>query len=228
MTLPLRDQIEARRPFLIMEEPLWRPNPEFSLVSASFGYNGLTGGDWHPKSPEHERPHPLLMPMNPVTPAPGSRVVIFGQKPNDHSLRGSDHVAWIQEQMIKYPRHEFRHHPLMAQERQEPLDDVLDRCWVAVTYSSTVGAEALIAGVRSNPDCVQSTAYNVTDREQWIHDLSWHNFTLDEFASVPVMKYILSGFQEAWELARAGIVEHPRDKIDKAAITQRYYDAFGN
>jgi len=224
-SVALLGQITSRRPFLIVEEPLWRPTPEFSLTSASFGYNGLTGGDWHPKSPPHERPHPLLMPMKGMG---DGAVVVFGQKPNDHSLRGSDHVAWIQDKLRRNTDAEFRHHPLMSQVNQEPLDDVLDRCSLAITYSSTVGAEALIAGCVSYPDCVQSTAYNVSDREQWIHDLSWHNFTLEEFASVPVAKYILSGFQEAWDRSKAGLVEHPREKIDKAALTQRYYDEFGN
>jgi len=129
---------------------------------------------------------------------------------------------------VKYPRHEFRHHPLMSAELQEPLDDVLDRCYRAVTYSSTVGAEALMRGCYSTPDCPQSTAWNVKHRAQWAHDLSWRNFSLDEFASVPVVDHILSGFQEAWARCQNDNVERPRDKIDKAAITQRYYDAFGN
>jgi hypothetical protein len=158
-------------------------------------------------------------------------VVVFGQKPNDHSLRGDDHVAWIKDKLGRNVDAEFRHHPLMSAGGlllMEPLDQVLDRCSLAITYSSTVGAEALIAGCVSYPDCKQSTAYNVTDREQWIHDLSWHNFTLEEFATPKVAKYILSGFQEAWDRAERGGQEHPRGKMDKQAIMQRYYDEFGN
>jgi len=224
-TLPLREQLEQRRPFLIIEEPLWRPNPEFSQVAASFGYNGLTGGDWHPPSPEHERPHPLLMPMKGMG---DGACVVFGQKPNDHSLRGSDHVAWLKAKLAAFPEAEFRHHPLMCAHTQEPLDDVLDRSSVAITYSSTVGAEALIAGCVSNPNCRQSTAYNVTDREQWIHDLSWHNFTLEEFATPKVAKYILSGFQEAWARCQNDNVERPRGRVNKQEIMMRYYSEFGN
>jgi len=224
-TPALRQCIAMRRPYIIVEEPLWRPNPEFSMVSASFGYNGLTGGDWHPKAPPHERPHPLLMPMKDF--GDGS-IVVYGQKPNDHSLRGDDHVAWIKRMRAELPDAEFRHHPLMSAKVQEPLDDVLDRSYMAVTYSSTVGAEALIAGLISHPHCQQSTAYRITDREQWIHDLSWHNFTLEEFATPKVAKYILSGFQEAWDRAERGLQEHPRGRVNKQAIMMRYYSEFGN
>jgi hypothetical protein len=222
VTVPLVDALNRRKPFLIMEAPYWRPDREFVMHNSSWGYNGLNGGAFRHAAPAQSRPKPELQPMKEV-----GRTVIFGQKPTDHSI-DRDHIDWLLDKQRQYPTAEIRHHPLMVNGRQEALDDVFDRCYRAVTYSSTVGCEALIAGCHSEPESPLSMAYAVEDRREWLHRLSWAQFSHVEYATKDVAQYVISGYEEARERAEEGLVMVPRAKIDPQATTQRYYNEFGN
>jgi len=95
---------------------------------------------------------------------------------------------------------------------QEAYQDCLDRTTLAVTYSSTVAAEAVIAGIPTIACHPGSLAYEVTshslsdapvtpDRQEWLHKLSYRHINPAE--DVPV-DYILSGYQEARHKAEQG------------------------
>ena len=227
----LFDAVEQRIPYIIMEAPLWRGYSEGEREVSECGtvcycYNGLVGGGFHVEPLDEDRPHPELQPMKTE-----GDTIIFGQKPSDHSLRSSDHVAWVEEKMKAYPDAELRHHPLMTTERfqREHIGDALERCHRAITYSSTVGAEALIAGCISEPDFPGSPAVGgMADREAWIHKLSYWNWGMSELESPEAANYILSGYDEARALAEDGKVEIPRTKVDRAAVMHQYYLRFGN
>ena len=210
---------DERKPYLIIEHPHWRREHEDE--SASFGYNGLGGMQFLPEVPATYKWRPDMLHLK----TEGS-TIIFAQKPNDHSLQGHDHVSWLKQQRDQYPTAEFRHHPLMSATPLEPLDRVLDRCHLAITYSSTVGGEALLAGCVSYPSSPASIAYDVGDREAWAHKTAWRQFSLDEFASPFAAGYIMSGFEEARERARSGLIQRPRSKM--AGIMGRYLKEFGN
>ena len=209
-TVALTDAISRRIPYILAECPVFRHDPEINYNNwVSWGYNGLCGTAFHPPAPSEELWKPELLPAKTEGPT-----IIFAQKPNDRSLRGHDHSAWIVDKLEEYPDAEFRPHPLMTTAQQEPIVDALDRCHRAITYSSTAGAEALLRGCISLPEHPGSWGYNVYDREEWLHERSWHGFPDQQFlGDERIGKYILSGYNNARERAKAGLVEMPRPKI---------------
>jgi hypothetical protein len=136
--------------------------------------------------------------------------------PADHAMRDTDHDAWIQAKLDEYPDAEFRPHPKMVPPGSlEPLQDVFDRTLMAITYNSNVGHEALVEGCRSYPEHYGSLAYDYADRETWLHEVSWTFGHHSELASRRFGQHILSGFEEAREHARNGVVERPRPKRNR-------------
>jgi len=214
-TLALNSAIDHGIPYIIMEAPLYREGIDIMEVS-SWGYNGLAGGAWRPDPPEQERPKPTLKPMK----TEGDTLII-GQKPTDHSLRGSDHVRWLLDKFREHWDARFRPHPLMVPSGSlPPLMDDLQGCRQVITYTSTVGADALVEGCISNPEGYGSSAYQVRDREMWIHGLSWAQAEHRSFGEL--REYILGGYEQGRVRAHKGLQERPRERIDGAAIQQRY------
>ena len=213
-TVALTAAIDRRIPYILAECPVFRHDPEINYNNwVSWGYNGLCGTAYHPPAPSEELWKPQLLPAKTE-----GATIIFGQKPNDRSLRGHNHSEWIEHMLAAYPEAEFRPHPLMHPKphSMEPIMDALDRCYHAVTYSSTAGAEAILRGCVSFPEHRGSWGYNVTDREAWLHERSWHGFPDGMwYSDKRVGTYILSGYDAALARARAGgvLVEIPRLKI---------------
>ncbi len=206
----LRYAIAEGLPYIIAEGPAFRHLPGIDVDTwISWGYGGLMGGAWHPPRDGQELWVPRLGAQR-----TSGRQIIFCQKPNDHSIRGTvtSHIAWLEKQLDDYPNAEVRPHPLMWEGELEPITTVMDECHHAITYTSTAGVEALIEGAVSHPDHWGSPAYNVTDRREWLQDLVWQNFSNENMRRAFAGKYILSGFEEARERARQGKQEHPRDK----------------
>jgi hypothetical protein len=217
----LRSQIDQQKPYLIMEAPFWRSFYPVQKCS-SWNYNGLAGGAFAPETPSEPRNKPNL--HEPRVGLGGT--LIIGQKPTDHSLRGSDHVSWIIRCRNQIPEADFRPHPLMVPAGTlGPIEDDFEKYGTFVTYTSTVGVEALVAGCKVRADHRGSLAYEVTDREQWHHDLSYRQAPNSEFGVL--VPHILSGYDEARERARCGDVEHPREKVRSEAIQKAYYALLG-
>ena len=215
----LRSTIDQRLPYIIMEAPFWRDYYDVHGAS-SWGYNGLAGGAWAPSPPDEARPKPELKPVKAGT----GPTIIIGQKPTDHSLRGTDHVEWIRNIRAEIPEADFRPHPLMVSPGTlEPIDKVLRRYTQVVTYTSTVGCEALVAGCHVRADHPANLAYGIGEdaRGGWHHGLSWRQSTHDSFGEL--VPFILSGYSEARERAEQGLVEHPREKVRNTAQEQAYY-----
>lgn len=188
-------------PYIVVENPVWGSR----LETFSVGYNGLNGLAILPAVPEAPRPKPALKPMRPEASGP---VVVIGQVHTDMALRGLDFPAWVAAKLAEYPGAEFRPHPVMLPDKGaglEPLDSMLARAGRVVTYTSTVGAEALIAGCVSEPEHPGSFAYGVVDREAWLHRLSWSQFGLHE-AEVAAA-YLLTGYEEARVCAAGGLYD---------------------
>jgi len=211
----LESAIEAQIPYIIMEASPFR-DLDINEYS-SWGYNGLQGGAWRPSVPQEERPKPDLQPEH------GGGQVIIGQKPTDHSLRGSDHVEWICAKRLALPEADFRPHPLMVMEgTQEPIAVALQRYGEVFTYSSTVGVDAVVAGCKAYADSEQSLLrYYRGDREEFLHELSWFQALHSEYSSL--VPYIVSGYEEAHARMAQGQIEHPREKVDGAAVCEQYY-----
>jgi len=212
----LMGAIDKGIPYIIMEAPFWRDFYDL-MDASSWGYNGLAGGAWTPPPPSDERPKPDLKPMK-----DSGKTLIIGQKPTDHSLRGSDHVEWILHTRASLPEADFRPHPLMVPERTlEPIRDAPVPYRRVVTYTSTVGAEALVEGCEVRADHRSSLVSGVTNREQWHHELSWRQAPNSRLHQL--VPYILSGYEEARGRIREGQCEIPREKVDGPAICKRYY-----
>lgn len=216
-TPPLMDAIERGIPYIIMEEPIFRGFYDSSKAS-SWGYNGLAGGAWRPTPPWKERPKPNLEPWK----TEGGTLII-GQKPNDHSLRGSDHVKWLIDRFCELPEADFRPHPLMVPlGTLQPLQEVLRGYRDVVIYNSTAGVEALISGSKVRADGHgHLLPADQSDRDNWLHQLSYAQGAHCEFGNM--LQYILSGYEEARARANSGDIEVPRRKIDGPSVCERYY-----
>ena len=210
-TVPIRQAIAEGIPYLMAEAPAYRHLSKIVVEEwVSYGWGGLMGGAYHTPAPSIPRWAPELKPMK-----TSGATIIFAQKRSDHSLRGVDHDVWLREMLALYPEAEFRPHPLMCPPDavQEPIRDVLKRCYQAITYTSTAGAEALIEGCVSNAAHPGSSAYRVKDRREWLHQLSWQNFPMVYAATRQIGKHILEGYEMAKWRAEVGLQEHPREKL---------------
>ncbi len=215
----LRDAIERKIPYIIGEMPAFRQEDQYDSnhdhLQVSYQWNGLQGGGWYTPAPDEPRPHPVLQPVR----QSDESVLIIGQKGNDMSLRGSDHHSWLREKLAEYPDAEFRPHPLMVSKPLEPLKEQLARTDRVITYTSTVGVDAQIAGCWSYPEHWGSMAYHVYFREVWIHSLSWCNFTIEEAKQAFCGEHILSGYEEAKSRMERFLYETPRGKY-----TEKFYE----
>ena len=214
----LKDAIDRQVPYLIMEASPFRSWTDIGKVS-SWGYNGLAGGAWRPTVPSEVRSKPVTKPMKTE-----GGVLIIGQKPTDHSLRGSDHVGWIEEKLREYPDSVFRGHPLM-EPGQGSLDAQIEEARRVVTYTSTTSVEAAVAGCALQIDGQGSwwTPEEGESREETLHRLSWYSFAHTEYTGSDTAAWVASGFEEAQARAKAGKVEIPREKVNGQAITKRYH-----
>lgn len=214
-TSALLDAIEQEIPYLIMEAPFWRDLDIHG--NSSWGYNGLAGGAYRHDPLENPRPKPVLQP-----PHEGNTLII-GQTPTDHQIRGEDHGRWLRDKFREYPEAIFRPHPLMVPDGENPsLELALAESGTVISYNSTVGTEALIAGANSSPEHWGSMAYQVTDRVSWLHKLSYGQFSHEEYHDPKVAAYVLDGYSEALARAEAGKQEIPRGKVNGQAICRRY------
>jgi hypothetical protein len=185
-------------PCIITEVGIWQNPGEFTY---GWGYNGLNALAWVPDAWASPRDKPVLKPWK----GDVGVTTVFGQKPGDKALRGLELEEWVPKMLRAYPGAEFRPHPILSQhpESVEPLQDVFDRTSLAVTYTSTVGPQAVIEGITTFAAHPGSFAWDVDyDREEWLHNLSYRMIDMDK--PIPV-DYILSGYEEARERAIAGL-----------------------
>ncbi len=216
----LLSAIEQETPYIIMEEPTFRPFLDGTNFS-SFTYNGLAGGGYRPAPKHGERAHP------PLGEGRGEGTLIIGQKPTDHSLRGADHVKWIKDKLDALPDATFRHHPLMVMPgTQEALDTALARHERVVAWNSTTCVNAHLAGCLVTVEGPGAEYREGESPEELAHRLSWANFSHAEYATPEVAQYVLSGYERAEADAATGDQEIPREKVDGTAICRRYYFTF--
>lgn len=177
------------------------------------GLNGLNGrGNYRNQGMPGDRAKLLGTELKPYK--QGENIVLCGQVPWDASVDRTDHEAWLKEcaaALLEYGRPVvFRPHPSAAlspikgcQYSQMPLSDDLQNAWAAVTFNSNSGVEALVAGVpvfafdegsmiwsicnKSLSD-IESPA--MPDRTQWLNDLSYTQWTLDEMKAGLTWKHL--------------------------------------
>ena len=75
-----------------------------------------------------------------------------------------------------------RRHPAQ-QKPTTTLQHDLDTHDIAIGRSTTALVDAAIQGLRVETSDPHSPVYGLVDRDQWIRDLAWHNWSTDELAS---------------------------------------------
>jgi len=195
---------QARCPVLLME----RGHIGDRMRWASCGWSGLgrhgryacvnDGGERWKRYFAFERPW-----------SEGAYALVMGQCEGDLALEsmGRSVIAWAQEVTdalrAKGYAVMYRPHPSMLDDPSFPrgaarstctLEDDLSGAQLAVTWNSTAGVDAVLAGVPTVAMDEGSMAWPVTthdlesgpicpDRTQWMHELAWTQFSLDEVAS---------------------------------------------
>jgi hypothetical protein len=177
------------------------------------GFNGLNGrADFRNRDMPSDRAEKLGVQLKPYR--EGSKVILCGQVPWDASVEGSDHLTWLQataERLQAYSKRPvvFRPHPL-ARNAYKPLgipvstvhfsEDLKD-AHAVVTFNSNSGVESIIDGVPvfagdhgsmcwelANKTLIRIDVPNRPSREQWLSDLCYAQWNLEELRS-----------GEAWE-----------------------------
>lgn len=135
----------------------------------------------------------------------GDEILVVGQVPWDTSCQHVDHVAWVRRTIktmrLSFPGRVivFRPHPLQKKavplaglsanwvDTTRPLDKALEEARVVVTFSSTVGVDATIAGRRCYVADRTSMVHDLWDqgartpeRERWANWLAYCQWTHEE------------------------------------------------
>ena len=198
-------------PIMILENPIWHDGDREEYYT--WAYNGLHGGGTISTPPTNPRPRPTLQPWKEWD---SGQKTIFGQVPTDKAVRGHDLLAWRKMVELALPDAVYREHPIMIRSKYhkdiQPFEECLDATSLSITFTSTCGTEAVIAGIPNIACHSGSLAYEVSthsiqetprtpDRAEWLHALSWRNWSIKEELDIG---YILSGFDEAQADALAG------------------------
>lgn len=138
--------------------------------------------------------------------------------------RLTDRPIVIRPHPLRLSKSVKRLHQSFARDRQISIDfpprgtifDALKDCWVSVCYSSSSAVDSLLAGVPSITLAPMSIAWPVTDhdlnhvnkptlhpREQWLYDLAYAQWKVDE---------ILSG--DVWRHLRTRILQLQQSNVD--------------
>jgi hypothetical protein len=166
-------------------------------VSVSFG--GQLNGRATWRVPENdpsrwEKCWPEL--MKPWTPKEDGYVLVMGQVPMDMACRNVSIMSFGKRAMDAFRRQgfpvRFRQHP-RVQTPERSLQEDLAGARAVVTWNSTSGVDAVLAGVPTVAMDQGSMAWPVTghelklppmpDRTSWGHRLAWCQWTKEEVAS---------------------------------------------
>jgi hypothetical protein len=193
------------RPVLVME----RGHIQDRMFYTSCGWNGLARRGLYPRAADGgARWRRLFGRHLRDWRTHGSHVVVCGQMPGDTALHGADIHRWARtacrdaKAAFGLPLM-YRPHPLVKPSNSKPprgvplssapLADDLARAAVVVTYNSTAGVEAVLAGVPTVTCDEGAMAWPVTSheisaplvrpaREDWCADLAWTQWAPEEMA----------------------------------------------
>lgn len=201
--------IEAARkagtPVLVMERGHVQPR----MIYTSMGFDGLAGRGRYPAIEDggvrwQNHFGKLMQPWS----QDGRVALVCGQVKGDAALYGVNFEKWAQEVTDALLRQGawvvYRPHPLMLRHDQRwcpqgaefsthPLETDLARAAVCVTFNSTSGVEAALAGVPviacDEGSMVRAVAVHDIaqpvirpDRSAWAHRLAWCQWRLEEIA----------------------------------------------
>jgi hypothetical protein len=161
------------------------------------GYNGLNGrADFRNANSPSDRAEKLSVTLQPWR-KNGGHILLCGQVPWDASVDHISFKAWLSTtretlaQTTKRPVR-FRPHPQIAKPDMS-LEEDLEDCWAVVTFNSNTAVDAAIRGVPvfaddagsmaypiANKDISQIDAPHTPERNQWLNDLAFAQWTPEE------------------------------------------------
>ena len=182
------------------------------------GFNGLNGrADFRNQEMPDDRVKKLAVGLGAWR--EGNYILLCGQIPWDASCENSDHNVWLQasaERLKGYSSRpiKYRPHPLLPAQFVQPIDGVelstaplvkdLADAHCVVTYNSNTGVDALLAGVPvfahdqgsmvwslANRSLISVDVPNRPDRSQWLSDLCYAQWTLDEMRSGETWRHLV-------------------------------------
>ncbi len=168
----------------------------------------------------------------------GSHIVLCGQVPWDASVQHSDHAVWCRETALQIKALTdrpivFRPHPMQPAaidmtglpvriSHAALLAEDMQNAWAVVTFSSNAGVEATLAGIPAfvvdpgamgysllNRDLAQIESPAMPDRQQWLYDLAYTQWNIQEIAEGRAIRHLwcrrqplLSRLKKSWAKIR--------------------------
>lgn len=211
-TAPIPILRERRIPFLVSENRYFGPRQ----LNASLGWNHLARRAIRPAPGNAPRPQPALRPWKHDN---AGKVMILGQVPRDAAVQGIDIRQWESDAYDAARKAwgrdtVYRPHPNRLKNAGiaaplAPIDKALidENVWLAVSYNSCSGVDAVCAGVPTVTLDEGSMAWDVAshsigerkmpDREAWAHWLSYTQWSQDEFSNGAALAHMLLSYDEA-------------------------------
>jgi len=171
------------------------------------GFNGLNGrADFRNADSPGDRAAKLNVTLRPWR-KDGKHILLCGQVPWDASVDHIDFNAWlrtvsyvIRETTLRPVR--FRPHPQIAKPDMS-IEEDLEDCWAVVTFNSNTAVDAAIRGVPVFASDKGSMAYSIAnrwveqiddprtpERQQWLNDLAYTQWTQDEMKQGLAWKHL--------------------------------------
>lgn len=211
-TAPVPALRERRLPFLVSENRYFGPRQ----LNASLGFNHLARRAIRPAPGNAPRPQPVLKPWKHDN---AGKVMVLGQVPRDAAVRGIDIRQWESDAYVAARRvwgreTVYRPHPNRLKNAGldvplPPIEKALvdENVWLAVSYNSCSGVDAVSAGVPTVAVDEGSMAWDVAshdigerkmpDREVWAHWISYTQWSQDEFANGAALAHVMKAYDEA-------------------------------
>ena len=223
LTTALRSAIAAKIPFVIIDLGYFDASRMRRFSVSINGLHGLSmpvaGIDrlpprWHPEIKDWQEG--------------GEFVVVYGQLASDAAVRGINIETWMHKTaqeciaMIGKPVRK-RVHPMMLNNWEPlptPLDQTFEETFLAVTWTSGVAVQTVLAGVPTVTCHPASPARGVTahtlhlhtgesvGREAWAHDLSYREYDFYNDKDLDsAAEYIIRAYPQATKEAAKGNVD---------------------
>jgi hypothetical protein len=210
----IEHQHKREKHLLVLERGFLQPRMQW----VSLTWDGFNGRGRFPPAPEMAgtRESQYFARLKPWRQLGGKKALVVGQVPGDAALRGLDVPAWAQSvtddlkinnYSVTYRPHPsaFTPCPSGAKLSSSTLTADLAATDVVIVYNSTAAVEAIIEGVPTIVMDEGSVAYAMgshtiteplkqPDRTQWLRDLAWRQWSLEELADGSAWRFALQQF----------------------------------